>query len=122
VLIRWRPQPHAGPRAVGLHPLGSRRLATRYVRWVIFRQRIVAGRCGSGVDIGARQEFYNVIKQICEGDTGVVLVTSDLPEIVHLSHRVYVMHGGQIQAELIGGDITDEAIASHSFGHGRAAH
>ena len=76
----------------------------------------------AGVDIGARQEFYNVIKQICEGDTGVVLVSSDLPEIVHLSHRVYVMHSGQIQAELTGDEITDEAIASHSFGHSRAAH
>jgi ABC-type sugar transport system ATPase subunit len=75
----------------------------------------------AGVDIGARQDFYNVIKQICEGDTGVVLVSSDLPEIVHLSHRVYVVHGGQIQAELTGGEITDEAIASHSFGHSRAA-
>ena len=75
----------------------------------------------AGVDIGARQDFYNVIKQICEGDTGVVLVSSDLPEIVHLSYRVYVVHGGQIQAELTGGEITDEAIASHSFGHSRAA-
>ena len=76
----------------------------------------------AGVDIGARQEFYNVIKQICEGDRGVVLVSSDLPEIVHLSHRVYVMHDGQIQVELMGDEITDEAIASHSFGHSRAAH
>jgi ribose transport system ATP-binding protein len=76
----------------------------------------------AGVDIGARQEFYNVIKQICEGDTGVVLVSSDLPEIVHLSHRVYVMHDGQIQAELTGDEITDEAIASYSFGHSRVAH
>ena len=71
----------------------------------------------AGVDIGARQQFYKVIKQICEGDTGVVLVSSDLPEIVNLSHRVYVMHRGQVQAELGGGEITDELIASHSFGH-----
>jgi ABC-type sugar transport system ATPase subunit len=76
----------------------------------------------AGVDIGARQEFYNVIKQICEEDSGVVLVSSDLPEIVHLSHRVYVMHGGQMQAELIGDEIIDEAIASHSFGHSRVFH
>ena len=76
----------------------------------------------AGVDIGARQEFYSVIKQICEGDTGVVLVSADLPEIVHLSHRVYVMHGGQIQAELRGDEISDEAIASHSFGHSRVTH
>ena len=76
----------------------------------------------AGVDIGARQEFYEVIRQICEGDSGVILVSSDLPEIVHLSHRVYVMHRGQVQAELKEDEITDEAIASHSFGHIRVTH
>jgi len=73
----------------------------------------------AGIDIGARQEFYRVIKRICEGGTGVILVSSDLPEIVNLSHRVYVMHRGQIQAELSEDEISDELIASHSFGHVR---
>ena len=57
VLIRWRtvrsltrtvrPQPHSGPRAVCLQPLGSRRLETRYIGWVAIRQRVAVGRCGS---------------------------------------------------------------------------
>jgi hypothetical protein len=37
------PQPHAGPRAVRLHPLGARRPETGYIWWVIFRQRVSAG-------------------------------------------------------------------------------
>ena len=76
----------------------------------------------AGVDIGARQEFYNVIRQICEAGAAVILVSSDLPEIVHLSHRVYVMHRGQVRAVLEGDEITDEAVASHSFGHDHAMH
>ncbi len=43
---RQAPQPHAGSRAVRLHPLGGRRAETRYIRWVIFWQRVSAGRHG----------------------------------------------------------------------------
>jgi ribose transport system ATP-binding protein len=63
-----------------------------------------------------------VIRQICDAGTAVILASSDLPEIVHLSHRVYVMHRGQVQAVLEGDEITDEAVASHSFGHIPAPH
>ena len=43
---RQAPQPHAGPCAVRLQPLGGRRPETRYIWWVIFRQRVSAGRYG----------------------------------------------------------------------------
>jgi len=44
---RQAPQPHAGPCAVRLHPLGGRRPETRYIWWVIFRQRVAAARTAS---------------------------------------------------------------------------
>ena len=43
---RQAPQPHAGSRAVRLDALGGRRLETRYIWWLIFRQRVSAGRYG----------------------------------------------------------------------------
>ena len=43
---RQAPQPHTGPRAVRLHAAGGRRPETRYIRWVIFRQRVAAARYG----------------------------------------------------------------------------
>jgi hypothetical protein len=46
---RQAPQPHAPPPAVCLHPLGSRRLETRYIGWVAIRQCVAVGRCGSPV-------------------------------------------------------------------------
>jgi hypothetical protein len=43
---RQAPQPHTGPRAMRLEALGGRRLETRYIWWVIFRQRVSAGSSG----------------------------------------------------------------------------
>jgi ribose transport system ATP-binding protein len=45
----------------------------------------------------------------------VLLVSSDLPEILNLSNRVYVMHRGVLSAELVGTDITEENVLNYFF-------
>jgi ribose transport system ATP-binding protein len=44
-----------------------------------------------------------------------VLVSSDLAEVLHLSHRLYVMHRSRMAAELLGADINEPAVLSHFF-------
>jgi len=44
-----------------------------------------------------------------------VLVSSDLPEVLHLSHRLYVMHRSRMAAELLGANINEPAVLSHFF-------
>lgn len=70
----------------------------------------------AGVDVGARQEIYGLMKQLCEQGATVVLVSSDLQELLNLSHRVVVMHRGRVQAELTGDDINEAAVVGASFG------
>lgn len=68
-----------------------------------------------GVDVGARAEIYAFIRDLCENGAAVVLVSSDLPEVLHLSHRLYVFYRGRERAELQGADITEENALSHFF-------
>ena len=68
-----------------------------------------------GVDVGARSEIYAFIRDLCEGGAAVVVVSSDLPEVLHLSHRLYVFHRGKNRAELRDADITEENALSHFF-------
>jgi len=68
-----------------------------------------------GVDVGTRAALYQVIKELCEAGAAVVVVSSDLPEVLHLSHRVYVMRQGRIVAELQGGDISEANVLAHFF-------
>ncbi|TBN53998.1 sugar ABC transporter ATP-binding protein [Hansschlegelia quercus] len=68
-----------------------------------------------GVDVGARVAIYRFIKELCESGAAVVLISSDLPEILNLAHRALVFAGGRVQAELAGAELTEEAVLRHFF-------
>jgi ribose transport system ATP-binding protein len=69
----------------------------------------------TGVDVGAKSEIYGFMKELCEQGAAVVLISSDLPEILHLANRVYVMHRGRLRAELAGPDLTEANILANFF-------
>ncbi len=68
-----------------------------------------------GVDMGTRSALYGLIRDLCEAGSGVVVVSSDLPEILHLCHRVYVMRRGRLVAELQGDAIAESTVLQHFF-------
>jgi ribose transport system ATP-binding protein len=68
-----------------------------------------------GVDVGARSAIYGLIKDICEAGAGVLLISSDLSEIVKLTHRTYVMHRGEICAELDRDQLSERALLNYFF-------
>ena len=68
-----------------------------------------------GVDVGAKVEIYELMKTLVAAGVAIVLVSSDLPEVLNLSHRLYVMHRSHMAAELTGADINEPAVLSHFF-------
>ena len=74
-----------------------------------------------GVDVGAKSEIYRIIDELARGGLGVLLISSDLPEIVGICDRVLVMREGAIAGE-VGGDtgvpITQESVMVHAAGLG----
>jgi ribose transport system ATP-binding protein len=68
-----------------------------------------------GVDVGTRVAIYKFIAELCEAGAAILLISSDLPEILHLTNRTYVMYRGVLRAELEGGEITEDRILSHFF-------
>ena len=68
-----------------------------------------------GVDVGAKIEVYELMKTLVASGVAIVLVSSDLPEVLNLSHRLYVMHRSRMVAELVGPDINEPAVLSHFF-------
>ena len=69
-----------------------------------------------GVDVGAKTEVYNFMKDLVEqAGAGILLISSDLPEILHLTSRTYVMYRGRMRAELKGAEITEQEVLSHFF-------
>jgi ribose transport system ATP-binding protein len=68
-----------------------------------------------GVDVGTRVAIYKFIAELCEAGAAILLISSELPEILHLASRAYVMHRGVLRAELTGGEITEDRILSCFF-------
>ena len=67
-----------------------------------------------GVDVGTRSALYELIRQLTESGAAVVVISSDLPEVLHLSHRICVIGGGRIAAEL-GRGATESDVLGHFF-------
>lgn len=63
-----------------------------------------------GIDVGAKSEIHRLIRQLSEQGICIVIISSDLPEIIGLSDRVLVMHEGIISGELKGDELTEENI------------
>lgn len=68
-----------------------------------------------GVDMGTRSQLYLLIRDLAEAGKAVVVISSDLPEVMHLSHRLLVFSNGRISAELEGPDISEEVVLGHFF-------
>jgi ribose transport system ATP-binding protein len=82
---------------------------TRDVKLFMFDEPTV------GVDVGTRVAIYEFIRDLCEGGAAVLLISSDLPEILHLTNRAYVLYRGIFRAELRDDEITEENALSHFF-------
>jgi ribose transport system ATP-binding protein len=74
-----------------------------------------------GIDVGAKIEVYELMKSLVATGAAIVLVSSELSEVMNLSHRLYVMHRSRMVAELTGADINEPEVLSHFFREAPAA-
>jgi ribose transport system ATP-binding protein len=66
-----------------------------------------------GVDVGAKREIYQLLRSLTRRGVAIVMVSSELPEILGMSDRVLVMREGRIAAELARDEATEERIMDH---------
>ena len=65
-----------------------------------------------GIDVGAKYEIYCIINQLVAEGKSVIMISSELPEVLGMSDRVYVMNEGKMVAELDAAEATQELIMS----------
>ena len=69
-----------------------------------------------GVDVGAKHEIYELMNQWTAQGIAIVLITSEMPELLAMSDRIIVMHRGKITAEFIAADATQEKVLQAAMG------
>ncbi len=87
-------------------------------KWLLTNPRILfLDEPTRGIDVGAKQEIYAQINSLAERGITIVLVSSELPEILGLSDRVVVLYEGRVTGEFKREEATPEAVMSCATGH-----
>ncbi len=80
-------------------------------RWLAGHPKVlILDEPTAGIDVGAKSEIYRLIASLVAGGMGIILISSELPELLGLSDRVLVMHAGRINAEFPAADATEEKV------------
>ena len=69
-----------------------------------------------GIDVGAKQEIYQLINQLTEAGKAVVLVSSELPELLGMSDRILMLHEGRLGGQFLRADATPERLLAAALG------
>ena len=69
-----------------------------------------------GIDVGAKQEIYQLMTNLLRENKAVIMVSSDMPEVISMSDRIMVMKDGRIVGEVAGDDVTEENVLEYSIG------
>ena len=69
-----------------------------------------------GIDVGSKVDIYNLMNELVEQGAAIIMISSELPEIVGMSDRILVMHQNEISGELPANEATQEKIMKYAVG------
>jgi len=88
-------------------------------KWLNFDPQIlIFDEPTRGIDVGAKMEIYKLMDQLAAMGKAIIMISSELPEVIGMSDRIYVMHEGKIVDECKRGEFTTEQIGSKMLGIG----
>jgi len=108
-------------RALNIHPplLGRRVLyfsggnqqKIAFAKWLCGRPRVlILDEPTRGIDVGAKSEVFRLIGQLAQQGVGILLLSSELPELLAVADRIVVLRGGQVSGEFHRGEATQERL------------
>jgi len=65
-----------------------------------------------GIDVGAKYEIYSIINQLADEGRGVLMISSEMPELLGMCDRIYIMNEGEFVGELASSEASQEKIMS----------
>lgn len=96
---------------------GGNQQKVSLAKWIAADCRcIILDEPTRGVDVGAKAEIYGIISALAEKGVAVIIISSEMPEIIGLCDRVMVMRSGEIAAEFTGGEITENNLIKAAMG------
>ncbi len=110
----------SGPEQVAGKLSGGNQQKVVLGKWLATKPRIlIVDEPTRGIDVGAKAEIHRLMSRLAQQGMAILMISSELPEVLGMSDRVLVMREGRIVAEFARGDATQEAVAGAMMG-GRA--
>lgn len=107
--------PGVGQKVVNLS--GGNQQKVVFAKWLLVNPKVlIVDEPTRGVDVGAKAEIYNILRKLTQDGTSIIIVSSDLMEVLSISDRIYVMYNGTITGELDGNEATEEYIMKYASG------
>ena len=69
-----------------------------------------------GIDVGAKAEIYALMEEMCRNGASIIFITSDMPELLAISDRVFVFHEGKVTGEIARAELTQENVIKKAIG------
>lgn len=86
-------------------------------RWLMTNPKIlILDEPTRGIDVGAKFEIYSIINDLVDNGVAIIMISSELPEVMGMSDRILVMHNGTITNEFMHHEATQEKIMNHAVG------
>jgi ABC-type sugar transport system ATPase subunit len=97
---------------------GGNQQKALFGRWLLHQRLrlLVLNDPTRGVDIGARAEIYQTLRRLTDDGVAIVLVSSDMQELLGLADEIYVMYTGRVTGQVSGGSATEEEIMALAVG------
>jgi rhamnose transport system ATP-binding protein len=96
---------------------GGNQQKVLFAKWLARKPVVLlADEPTRGVDVGAKAQIHDLLAQLAAEGMGVLLISSELEEVLGLAHRVLVVRGGRIVQELVGDEATQRAVMAAAFG------
>ena len=88
-----------------------------FAKWLLCDPKVILlDEPTRGIDVGAKREIYFIIRELAKQGIGVIVVSSELSEIIGMCDRVLVMHEGKMNGELLPEEMTESNIITHASG------
>ena len=107
----------SGPEQVVSQLSGGNQQKALLARWLMTNPRLlILDEPTRGIDVGAKAEIYRLISFLASEGMAVIMISSELPEVLGMSDRVMVMHEGELMGTLDRSDATQEKVMQLASG------
>jgi ribose transport system ATP-binding protein len=87
-------------------------------KWLSMQPRaIIFDEPTRGIDVGAKREIYDMMRALADGGVGILMISSDMEEVIGVSDRIAVMHEGRISGTLERADFSEHRVLELAVGH-----